>query len=70
MGYKVITDEEYFNKYKTLQGEIRMLSSLFQNQGVVVSEEEKKEFEQHVQDFKKSFTKVIQDGLARLEEIK
>lgn len=69
MGYKVITDEKYFNEYKMLHGKLRMLSSLFQNQGAVVNEDEKKEFEQDVQDFKKSFTKVIKDGLTRLEKM-
>lgn len=70
MKYKVTTDEKYFNEFKILQVKIRLLSAMFQNQGVTVNEDQKKEFDQNVLDFKKSFTKVINDGLARLEEIK
>lgn len=65
--YEVETDEEFFNRFKELEVKIRGIASMFQNEGMEVSEEQLYEYSDDVLGFKKAFDLLIENGNDRIK---
>lgn len=65
--YKVKTDNEFFEKFKSLQNRIQELSTMFQNSNIEITAEEFGEWNMLNKEVKKELNDLIKEGTKRIQ---